>query len=581
MSGLLSRRFDEPHDDILKVVVYRKTLAFLSREQRIAYVPSLELLEAFLEGSSNFQAKPRDGETIQIEFKLRPVDRPMSIDFKQPLPSYKLFEPGDRYSSEDERLLEDDAKPPDDVPVNPEGELPSTAEKILKACPRFRILTGVGKSSLINRTFGVSQASVSEDRPGAADINFEITSDENDRVVVHDSKGFESGKVDNVDIVNEFIKERSAMSDIKDQLHAIWLCTEIPATRGRVFERGDEHFLKGTTSVQGSSKIPIIVVFTKYDRLVRNIDYDMEDDDEQPEDVRQKIVIDKADQTFQEDCIDPLHAISPGTHYVKVSTQAQYRHLLQDLVETTFDIVKERVSGVASYVVAMSQRIDSEVKIDSCIAIGRKRYWKALCSTADFPGKTLKACLDVLHKDIVLIWNFDDDSYLLSDEAKGDMVQLLADVRDREPSSPMKSLTAIGPAVTAVASATAAVPFAAPIVIPIAVVLGIATWAYQLYQRSHETLRCLMCYIIDLTYVMRQVFETHVQQMQKQPDVEGTLRFDPETFKTVLTKYDKSGAKLRNHTTVRNFVDDLDIFDRFSSTKVINKIEELIRQNDS
>ena len=35
-------------------------------------------------------------------------------------------------------------------------------------------------------------------------------------------------------------------------------------------------------------------------------------------------------------------------------------------------------------------------------------YWKGLASSAHFPGMTLKQCLDKLHRDILVVWNFKD-----------------------------------------------------------------------------------------------------------------------------------------------------------------------------
>lgn len=63
---------------------------------------------------------------------------------------------------------------------------------------------------------------MSEDRPGVSDINFEITSTDNDRFVVHDSKGFEHGEDRNLNAVQKFIEERRRMPQLKDKLHAIW-----------------------------------------------------------------------------------------------------------------------------------------------------------------------------------------------------------------------------------------------------------------------------------------------------------------------------------------------------------------------
>jgi len=46
--------------------------------------------------------------------------------------------------------------------------------------------------------------------------------------IFHDSQGFESGARDELDIVQDFIEKRSAVAQLKDQLHAIWylpICT--------------------------------------------------------------------------------------------------------------------------------------------------------------------------------------------------------------------------------------------------------------------------------------------------------------------------------------------------------------------
>jgi hypothetical protein len=55
-----------------------------------------------------------------------------------------------------------------------------------------------------------------------SDINTEIISGDNEQFVLHDSQGFEPGEDSNYEIVKNFIKNRSAMPDIKDRIHAIW-----------------------------------------------------------------------------------------------------------------------------------------------------------------------------------------------------------------------------------------------------------------------------------------------------------------------------------------------------------------------
>jgi len=40
-------------------------------------------------------------------------------------------------------------------------------------------------------------------------------------------------------------------------------------------------------------------------------------------------------------------------------------------------------------------------------------YSKALASTAAVKGKTVQACLEVLHTDIVRVWNFQDPHHVM------------------------------------------------------------------------------------------------------------------------------------------------------------------------
>ncbi|KAG2124757.1 hypothetical protein BD769DRAFT_1739285, partial [Suillus cothurnatus] len=99
------------------------------------------------------------------------------------------------------------------------------------------------------------------DKPGEVSIDHEFTSLQNKRFVLHDSKGFKPGEKDNLTVVRDFIDRRRAMPDLKNKLHAIWLCFEIPRAGGRLLETGVEQFL--TSKHKGElGNIPIIAVFT-------------------------------------------------------------------------------------------------------------------------------------------------------------------------------------------------------------------------------------------------------------------------------------------------------------------------------
>jgi hypothetical protein len=58
--------------------------------------------------------------------------------------------------------------------------------------------------------------------PGEVSIDHELVSPQNNKFVLHDSKGFEPGEKDNLQTVRDFIDRRRAMPDLKNQLHAVW-----------------------------------------------------------------------------------------------------------------------------------------------------------------------------------------------------------------------------------------------------------------------------------------------------------------------------------------------------------------------
>ncbi|KAF5365373.1 hypothetical protein D9757_012139 [Collybiopsis confluens] len=197
-----------------------------------------------------------------------------------------------------------------------EGDMGSTAE-LLEVCPRFRILvigkSGAGKSSLINSAFDVQYANVSHDLPGISDIKQEIISEQNPLFVVHDSQGFAAGETQNFETVKRFIDERAKEPELKDRLHAIWFCMEIPTENGALFQKADENFLKLELH-----NVPVIIVFTKFDLLISK--FEREATDILDENKLDHAVHQRAEKFFQETCVRPLKRIASSHVYVKVSS---------------------------------------------------------------------------------------------------------------------------------------------------------------------------------------------------------------------------------------------------------------------
>ncbi|KAF8736319.1 hypothetical protein AX14_000496 [Amanita brunnescens Koide BX004] len=119
-----------------------------------------------------------------------------------------------------------------------------------------------GKSSLINALFKASLA----DQAGTAKINEEFSSPYNKHLIIHDSEGYEPGNDEKFDVLEKFITGRSHQEPFSERLHAIWLRITSPLSGGQIFETGDELVFK-----LNQNKMPIIVVFTKFDLFVAKL----------------------------------------------------------------------------------------------------------------------------------------------------------------------------------------------------------------------------------------------------------------------------------------------------------------------
>ncbi|KAG6911381.1 hypothetical protein DXG01_016478, partial [Tephrocybe rancida] len=384
-----------------------------------------------------------------------------------------------------------------------ERALTPTTESILRVCPRFRILvmgkTGVGKSRLINETFGVDDANVAHNEVGRADIDKEIYSKANPHFILHDSKGFEHGDDVNVKIVQRFINERSKEPLIKDKLHAVWLCIDIPRAGGRLLESGIENFLK--LKIEGKlSDVPVIVVFTKYDLLVGDETLVFKDRSGKSKEAIAKQIELNARTILDEICVQPFDSF-----------------------------VEKKVPHVTV-----------------------SEYWERLATNVNFPGKKLQQCLDVIHTDIIAVWQFDDpQDHLSSSSFKALMSNIVSGEggENKIQGDPGKNLAFRVASISLVAGIAGIVGAvsgpAAPIVIPIAAAFVLAKWAYDVYQQTAVVLRLLMSYIVDLTLVLQNVFWLHALICHGQPLSRRIIKagarvyYESNAKQTILFKIDE------------------------------------------
>ena len=183
----------------------------------------------------------------------------------------------------------------------------------------------------------------------------------------------------------------------------IRLCVETPTAGGRVFETGDEELLKFVQKISSAFQIsrfitlqptfcdqsvPIVIVFTEYDRLVRTKRAELKEDHQYMDDhTLDSRSVEEALKAFEK-CLQslrqtmrrlnvqmPPYARVSGTfmplHSVpdinRLSVRPNFQEDISEVVEVTRKTVKERLQGDAWIMWAIVQRANLPVKIEACI----------------------------------------------------------------------------------------------------------------------------------------------------------------------------------------------------------------------
>ncbi|KAK6969566.1 G domain-containing protein [Favolaschia claudopus] len=421
---------------------------------------------------------------------------------------------------------------------------------VVTARDRFRVLvvgkTGVGKSSLISFAFGVDRNAISHYARGVSDIVTEHVSDHNPRFVAHDSMGFERGETMNLDTVRKFLEARSGGTiPLKDRVHMIWsislilasyclqifrLCVAVPFAEFPAFKNADDNMIQ----LAWSLKVPVIVVFTQYDRLVHRMEEILIDEDSMLDDEHfDRIAADRAEAKFLESCVKPLEARNPGMPYErtfglrgeKITPPSQTA--LRRLLSTTQRLVQKSIGGDVWVVTAMAQRVSALQKIDASIQVGMKRYWQGLASAASFGNSTLETCLVTIHQEIAESWNFYDPRDLLNGPVFRNRVKALAQLAMPEEMDAGSWFENIDHIQTLLGLGTAIAAPVAPAVAAIGLSALFLHWLSRTIHRTPEILRCLMAYILDITLVMDQLFlvvlATHPPRALTAADIDTAL----------------------------------------------------------
>ncbi|KAF8257410.1 hypothetical protein EI94DRAFT_1758482 [Lactarius quietus] len=207
---------------------------------------------------------------------------------------------------------------------------------------RIRLLiigrSAVGKTSLINRVFGIRPSPFFE----ASNIQQEYVTPESQLVVLHESNGFEPGDLSNFETVREFLLQRSRQElPLSERIHVIWLCIETSTVGGRVHEIGDEKLLKFAHEKQ----IPIVLVFTQYDRLVRTKEVQLRGIRDMDLTHRRERSVEEARKAFEETLRSLQSTMDqyriPMPPYVTVSLRRGYEESVLSLLKMSLETLLE------------------------------------------------------------------------------------------------------------------------------------------------------------------------------------------------------------------------------------------------
>ncbi|KAG8215358.1 hypothetical protein J3R82DRAFT_8955 [Butyriboletus roseoflavus] len=470
-----------------------------------------------------------------------------------------------------------------------DGPLPPSTSEILRICPRFRLLiignSGVGKSTLIQKVFGVKDVNVSKDSRGRADINREFIAADNGLFVLHDSVGLEAGESNSLAKVKQFIDGRRKQQHVKDKLHAVWVCLAVPYAKGRLLEAGVEEFLRDREKILGN--IPIVVVLTKVDLLdgmllqtLRNEGVEFKSVEE-----AQPKLEPRKSEFLERYCTQPLVQAAGRRDIprVAVSTKSGFRlePTISELVKTTTSEIErylkadlayaaaaERPSierNAPLYIAGMAQRASIETKVDLTIALGKKRYWTNLGASFKFSEEKVKEYLLVIHQDIIQVWNFNDlEMALQSDNFKAALLETsnlgVHDILD--------GAAALGPVTPLVAALSGLITDLIGVSVALPIVAGVvlAKLCSEIYKSSQTIVKRFMAYITDLIYVMRILFIMAPKGSVTSRDVALAVEV-----------YNRSAYRNRVHLEIKDFGTNLVMLPG-GRDQVLERIEVLIRR---
>ncbi|KAJ7713071.1 GTP-binding protein [Mycena metata] len=231
----------------------------------------------------------------------------------------------------------------------------SPAVDVRSKCQHFRILVigraNAGKTTLLKKVcMSVEDPEIfdpdgkkidpnvvegSTDR-GLHDIENQLIFRSNRQFIFHDSRGFESGSMEETNKVKDFIAQRAAASTLEKQLHAIWYCLPAGDTN-RPLLKADEDFFD--TDIRG--KVPVIAILTKFDGLATRAFQELRDNGNSRSDSQQGKE-QRAEELLTTDFIEPLKSRKvPPSDYLRLADMHKDTTDCNELMEKTAEALTD------------------------------------------------------------------------------------------------------------------------------------------------------------------------------------------------------------------------------------------------
>ncbi|KAI0072005.1 hypothetical protein K474DRAFT_1711975 [Panus rudis PR-1116 ss-1] len=275
---------------------------------------------------------------------------------------------------------------------------------------RFRVLEGSGKTTLVDTVFGINTVAESPKIHDRA-VERGVTYPSNPCLILHQYTLSDSE--DQKDL-HDFLKSRTnPKAPLDERLNLIWIC---------MTPNDDATGLPEIVDICRGN-VAIVLVFNKIDEIVFKIIMDVSF-----EDLNDYLDYDWRLRRAKEKCRMQVDHLRRSIVRDSQEVLTAYTSMREGLADTVDELVARTEEALMTWMKTqspviypislwvMAQRHSKYIKLDSSAYVGKSRYWSKL-STDAFIGNRLQTLFEVIHADIVTVWNVVDPFNILDSKA--------------------------------------------------------------------------------------------------------------------------------------------------------------------